>query len=88
MLTELAVRSQEFPIVGKLGDMFSSTMKAVAVAFFTGALILIVILLVWSHISDRESGKWWKALAVWVIAVPLTAGGTALYNWSASNLTI
>lgn len=84
----MPIRAAEFPIVGKLADIFQNTMAAVAVAFFTGSLIVIVILLVWSHISDRESGKYWKALGVWVIAAALAASGTALYGWASTNLTV
>lgn len=89
MLTALSVRSAEFPIVGKLGEIFSTTMKAVAITFMAGALILLVIRLVVSYVSDKQdSGKWWLAIGVWVIAAAVVAGGPALYSWAAQNLSV
>ena len=50
--------------------------------------IIVAIGLIWSHVSDRETGKWWKALAVWVVGAALIAGIAGLYTWVTTNVTV
>lgn len=82
------VYAAELPIVSSLADLFKNTAVAVSTAVLTASLIAIVIMLVWSHISDRETGRWWKALIIWLVAAALVGSAAALQSWARSNLSV
>lgn len=84
----MTIRAAELPIVGSLADLFQSTATGVVTAFLTASLLAIVGMLVWSHISDRETGRWWKALIVWLVAAALTGSALTLQAWSRNNLKV
>jgi hypothetical protein len=77
-----------FPIVDKLATMAKDTATMLGTTLVIAIGIVIAIGLIWSHVSDRESGKWWKALAVWVMGAAVIAGIAGLYTWVTTNVTI
>lgn len=78
---------EELPVVGALSAILEQTAKTASIALLGASLIGIVIMLVWSHMSDRETGRWWKALIVWLIAAALVTSATVLTGWSKRNLS-
>ena len=77
-----------FPIVDKLATMAKDTATMLGTTLVIAIGIVIAIGLIWSHVSDRESSKWWRALAVWVIGASVIAGIAGLYTWVTTNVTV
>ena len=80
--------AETFPIVDKMGDLAKNTATALGGTLVIAIGIIIAIGLIWSHIGDRETGKWWKAMGVWVIGAAVIAGIAGLYTWTSSTFTI
>ncbi len=80
--------AETFPIVDKMGDLAKNTATALGATLVIAIGIIIAIGLIWSHVGDRETGKWWKALGVWVIGAAVIAGIASLYTWTSSTFTI
>lgn len=78
----------EFPIVGDLADMAKNTMTTVGGTLIVAIGIAIAIGLIWSHVADRETGRWWKGLAVWAIGSGIILGITGVTGWISSNITV
>jgi hypothetical protein len=77
-----------FPIVDKLSTMAQNTMTTIAMSLIVAIGIVIAIGLIWSHIADRETGKWWKGLAVWAIGSGIILGIGGVTSWIQTNITV
>ncbi len=86
--TAVLANSHTFPIVDKMGDLALGTATTLGATLVIAIGIIIAIGLIWSHLGDRETGKWWKALLVWVIGAAIIAGIVGLQAWIASNITV
>lgn len=87
-VTAAAVRTAtEFPIVGKLADMAEGTMTTVGGSLIVAIGIAITIGLIWSHVADRDTGRWWKGLAVWAIGSGVILGIGGVVSWVGTNIT-
>lgn len=82
------VQAATFPIVDKLASMAKDTATMLGTTLVIAIGIIVAIGLIWSHVSDRETGKWWKALAVWVVGAALIAGIAGVYTWVTTNVTV
>lgn len=82
------VQATTFPIVDKLASMAKDTATMLGATLVIAIGIIVAIGLIWSHVSDRETGKWWKALAVWVVGAAMIAGIAGLYTWVNTNVTV
>jgi len=80
--------SSTFPIVDKLSTMAQNTMTTIAMSLIVAIGIIIAIGLIWSHIADRETGKWWKGLAVWAIGSGIILGIGGVTSWIQTNITV
>ena len=77
-----------FPIVDKLAQMAEDTATKIGGGLIITIGIIIAIGLAFAHISDRETGRWWKAIAVWVVAAAIVGGIAALQTWVIGNVTV
>lgn len=80
--------AETFPIVDKMGELAKNTATTLGATLVIAIGIVIAIGLIWSHIGDRETGKWWKALGVWVIGAAVIAGIAGLYAWTSQTFAI
>ena len=77
-----------FPIVDKLATMAKDTATMLGGTLIIAIGIIIAIGLAFAHISDRDTGRWWKALGVWVVAAAVVGGIAALQTWVIGNVTV
>jgi uncharacterized membrane protein len=77
-----------FPIVDKLSTMAKDTATTVGGTLIIAIGIFIAIGLAFAHVSDRDTGRWWKAIGVWVVAAAIVGGIVALQAWVTSNVTV
>lgn len=87
-ITTAAVTAQTFPIVDKLATMAQDTMTTIGLSLIIAIGIAITIGLIWSHVADRETGKWWKGLAVWGIGSGIILGIGGVTTWISTNITV
>ena len=88
MITMKILSATTFPIVDKLAAMAKDTATLLGGTLIIAIGIIIAIGLVFAHVSDRETGRWWKALGVWVVAAAVIGGITALQIWVTTNVTV
>ncbi len=86
--TAVLANSHTFPIVDKMGELAKNTAVALGATLVIAIGIIIAIGLIWSHIGDRETGKWWKALLVWVIGAAIIASIVALQAWAGTTFKV
>lgn len=84
----MAVTATTFPIVGELSTMAQNTMTTIGLSLITAIGIIIAVGLIWSHVADRETGKWWKGLAVWAIGSGIILGIGGVTNWISNNIVV
>ncbi len=77
-----------FPIVDKMASIAKDTATMLGTTLVIAIGIMIAIGLIWSHVADRDSGRWWRALAVWIAGAAVIAGIAGLYSWVSTNLAI
>ena len=82
------LQTATFPIIDKLASMAKDTATMLGTTLVIAIGIMIAIGLIWSHVADRETGKWWKALGVWVAGAAVIAGIAGLYSWVSTNITV
>lgn len=87
-ITAAVVQAQTFPIVDKLSSMAEDTMTTIAMSLIVAIGIVIAVGLIWSHVADRETGKWWKGLAVWAIGSGIILGIGGVTSWIQTNITV
>lgn len=80
--------AETFPIVDKLSTMAQNTMSTIATSLIIAIGIAIAIGLIWSHVADRETGRWWKGLAVWAIGSGIILGISGVTGWIQTNITV
>jgi len=87
-LPATVLAADTFPIVDKLSTMAQNTMQTVATSLIIAIGIAIAIGLIWSHVADRETGRWWKGLAVWAIGSGIILGISGVTGWISTNITV
>lgn len=87
-ISTAVLAADTFPIVDKLSSMAQNTMQTVAMSLIIAIGIAIAIGLIWSHVADRETGRWWKGLAVWAIGSGIILGISGVTSWIQTNITV
>lgn len=83
---EQILAADTFPIVTELSKMAKNTMTLAGGALIVAIGIVIAIGLIWSHVADRETGRWWKGLAVWAIGSGVILGIDGVVTWITNNI--